>query len=425
MKRSPQYIGILAALLLVLTLSQCKKDDSTGGNSPAPADSSGIGDTTQNPEFNPTPYAFDRATIVQSIPSFGSVDNTPDDNPTTEEGAELGRYLFYDVRLSENRTISCASCHKQQHAFSDPRKISRGLFGEQTNRHSMALFNMQFSGSFNWDGSSETLEEQMLEPIRDPIEMHMTPEEVAVRLRETERYPPMFAAAFGSEEINPERISFALAQFCRTLVSYNSEYDQAYRQYPDMLNNYDTAQYRQLYQAQKAQGATGMLTPKEYYGLELFRIHPDYTDQLNPVRGADCMHCHENASGLFTTNTTLLNEFANNGLQSEFPEDKGREEVTGKRSDRGKFKIPTLRNIGFTAPYMHDGRFETLAEVIEHYDQHVQPGPHQNDHMVTTGNVRPGKLDLTEKEKEALLAFLKTLNDTSFTENSEFSNPFD
>lgn len=416
---------------------QCKKDteedpgpsgtpqntDSSQTNSPDAEDSDD--DAPTDPVFNPTPYDFDLSTILQSIPVYVEIDNTPDDNPTTEEGAELGRHLFYDVRLSENRTVSCASCHDQKHAFSDPRPLSRGFRGEPTERHSMPLFNMQFSGSFNWGGSSATLEEQMLEPIMDPIEMHMTPEKVAGRLRDTELYPPMFQKAFGDTAITPKRISHALAQFCRTLVSYNSKYDRAYRNNPDLLNNYDTAQYRQLYQAARAQGEEALLTPQEYWGLSLFRVHPNYRADANvKIRGADCMHCHDNASGVFSNNTTLTNEFDNNGLQTSFPEDKGREEVTGNIADRGEFKIPSLRNLAFTAPYMHDGRFQTLEEVIDHYDQHVATGPHQSDHMASTGNVRPGKLDLTEAEKDALLAFLQTLNDTSLITNPEFSNPF-
>jgi cytochrome c peroxidase len=418
----------------VLLLPACQDESS---DNPATPDTGGDQDTTLT--YDPTPYPFDMNKLAKSFDAelLSSFDNTPDDNPTTVEGVELGRHLFYDVRLSRNRTVSCASCHQQDQAFSDDRRLSTGLDGGKTMRHSMPLFNLQWQGAFNWDGSSATLEKQMVEPIHNPVEMDMDTGAVANRLDSIDRYPPMFYKAFGSYKITGERIQHALAQFCRSLVSYNSRYDRHLRaeggqQYVDyvasmtngpvpsddeLARDYD--RYRAFYQQAPNQDA--LLSPAAFQGLQLFTYHPSPED---PVRGADCMHCHPAATGTFNNNFPGREEYRNNGLQAQFPEDKGREEVTGDIEDRGEFKAPSLRNVALTAPYMHDGRFATLEEVVEHYDQHVARSPYQDDHMANTGNERPGKLDLTEEEKAALVAFLKSLTDSSFVTNPAHSNPF-
>ncbi|MBI3142561.1 MAG: c-type cytochrome [Bacteroidetes bacterium] len=349
----------------------------------------------------PTPYDFGLKAHFESIdPIF---DNTPADNPTTNQGVELGRFLFYDKRLSKNNTISCASCHRQENAFSDPDRFSLGFEGGRTGRNSMSIVNMRWQRLFFWDGRAPTLEEQVLMPIQDHIEMGMTLDGLESKLRDIDLYPPMFEKAFGDKEIHRERISKALAQFVRTIVSQHSKFDDLYGLPESRI---------------KAQ-----LSEKEYLGYRLFTTHvdPDYGSGKNEpgtiFRGANCGDCHK-------TQLLTNNLITSNGLDS-VTKDPGYGKVSGLAKYDGTFKTPTLRNVALTAPYMHDGRFATLREVIAHYDQHVKPHPNLDYQIGEAGNTLPGRLDLTEDEIDALLAFLETLTDHELIKDPRYADPFE
>jgi cytochrome c peroxidase len=312
----------------------------------------------------------------------GISDNTPFDNPITDIGATLGRVLFYDKKLSANNSISCASCHEQKAAFSDNRKFSVGLNGEETRRNSMTLINSRFyeNGHFFWDERATTLEEQVLMPIQDHIEMGLTLTELEIKLSELDYYEILFQKTFGSSDVTSDRIAKALSQFIRSIVSLNSKFDVGFaaaglpadeEQMPDFPN----------------------YTAQENLGLDIF---------YRGRNGATCLYCHG-------TPQHVNDEAKNNGLNLEYL-DNGKGEITGLASDNALFKVPSLRNIALTAPYMHDGRFETLEEVIDHYSENVADHPNLNFRLKDSDDPSPNsnvlRLNLTREEKEALIAFL-------------------
>ena len=299
----------------------------------------------------------------------------PPDNPLTEEGVALGRRLFHDKRLSVNDTQTCASCHEQQRAFSDARRFSTGAEQQAGKRNAMPLFNLAWHGSFFWDGRAPTLRQQVLMPITDPVEMNETLPNVLAKLRADAGVAADFARAFGSPGVTEDRLARALEQFLLTLVSQESRFDQAARKLTT-------------------------LTESEKRGLQLFVTE---FDPKNGVRGADCFHCH--GGTLFTSQA-----FANNGLPLA-PDDIGRMEVTGKETDKGLFKVPSLRNIALTPPYMHDGRFATLEEVVEHYSSGVRRSATLDPNLAKHPEAG---IQLTPEEKADLVAFLRTLSDETF-----------
>jgi cytochrome c peroxidase len=312
----------------------------------------------------------------------------PEDNPMTVAGVELGRRLFYDPILSVDSTLACAGCHLPQLAFTDGLDKSVGVLGIETRRSSMSLVNVAFlnNGLF-WDGSVATLEEQALLPIEAHDEMNDTWENVETKLRRHPDYPTRFRAAFGIEhpsELTRELVAKALAQFERTLISADSKYDRVVWQ------------------------QTEEFTESEQRGFELFLIETAITFQ-HP----GCTHCHV---GIQLTDDM----YHNNGITEvssyeDFP-DPGRGGVNGNIFDTGHFRTPTLRNIALTAPYMHDGRFATLEEVLDHYAS----GGHSPE--FSNVNIRP--FDLSEQEKADLIAFLHTLTDTTFLNNPAYQSPF-
>ncbi|MDF1860341.1 MAG: cytochrome c peroxidase [Verrucomicrobiales bacterium] len=314
-----------------------------------------------------TPYSF---RLKNGFP----IPELPSDYPLTNERVELGERLFHETLLSRNESISCASCHQSEHAFSDPRPLSMGVSGETGTRNSMSLLNLAWKNSFFWDGRKKSLREQVLEPIENPFEMNESIENVAKKLAGDPNYPGLFAEAFGSREVSGERIAIAMEQFLLTLTSFDSKFDQARR------------------------GET-TLTQQEQRGLELFMTE---FDPRRGLHGADCFHCH---GGPFFT----LHQFHNNGLVSTG--DIGLEGVTSKETDRGKFVSPSLRNIALSAPYMHDGRFETLEEVIDHYTSGVRRSGSLDPNLAK--HPEPG-IPLPEEDKIALVAFLQTLTDEQF-----------
>ncbi len=300
----------------------------------------------------------------------------PPDNPLTDEGVQLGRMLFYEKQLSSTSTISCASCHHQELAFSDSNPVSFGVDDRVGTRQAMPLFNLAYTeNGFFWDGRTDILRHQSLQPIQDELEMDESLANVIEKLSNEEMYPNQFALAFGDRSITEERIGLALEQFLTSMVSDNSKYDQFKRDEVE-------------------------LTESELSGQQLFVVK-------------NCINCH-----LRFNFDDDENRFLNNGLDAEEDiQDFGRELVTGNRQDRAKFKVPSLRNIEVTAPYMHDGRFQTLEEVLDHYASGGKAS------QTTDGSVRGG-FDLTNDERRDLINFLKTLTDDDFLTNPELASPF-
>lgn len=327
-------------------------------------------------------------------------DNTPGHNPITDAGATLGRVLFYDRNLSVDNSISCSSCHKQREGFSDRRRFSRGLNGQRTRRNSMTIINSRFyeNGMFFWDERAATLEEQALMPIQDHVEMGLELDEMEAKLRQIDYYPILFTKAFGSEEITANKVGLALSQFMRSIVSYNSKFDQGIIEAGNPEINESTPYFPNF-------------TLQENMGLDIF---------IKGRNGATCQYCHG-------TPQMISSEARNNGLDVSY-EDNGKGEITGIAEHNGVFKAPSLKNIALTAPYMHDGRFETLEEVVDHYSDGVQAHPNLHFRLSTVDDgplgSPPMKLELTQEEKDALVAFLHTLTDESISTDVKFSNPF-
>lgn len=314
-------------------------------------------------------------------------DNTPTNNLVTDIGATLGRVLFYDKRLSTNQTIACASCHQQAHGFSDPRQFSVGFNGSLGTRNSMGLSNARWyqRKKVFWDERAATLEDQTLQPIQNPIEMGMTLDTLTNRLAAEPFYTNLFAQAFGSTAVTTNRISFALAQFVRSIISTQSKYDIG------VANNFAN------------------FTAQEKLGRQLFL---GQTGTPPPP----CAVCH--GTDNFVPTTTLNN----NGL--EFPYvDLGVGGITGVTAQNGLFKVPSLRNIALTAPYMHDGRFTNLAQVVEFYNSGVVNNPNLSPPMRGPGGA-PLRLNLSADQKAALVAFLNTLTDTNLATDAKLSDPF-
>jgi cytochrome c peroxidase len=334
-------------------------------------------------DITPTPYKLD-------IPSHFPQMQIPADNPMTVEGVELGRRLFYEKKLSLDNTISCASCHHAENSFSDPNTFSIGVNGAVGNRQSMALINMGWQQFFFWDGRAKTLEQQLLEPIPNPVEMNQSWEAAIAKLSADVSYRNAFFAAFGESGIDKFKVAKALAQFIRTMISGNSKYDVMYKYQNSLPLN------------SKEQQVFSSITPEEWAGYDLFLS----------LNGADCFHCHNGP-------LVQVEKFSNNGLDAVFT-DLGREHVTGNINDRGKFKVPTLRNIALSAPYMHDGRFATLDEVIEHYSSGIKVTP-TIDPLIEFAN--QGGVQLDSEQKYLLKKFLETLTDYDFVNNPAFKKP--
>ncbi len=320
--------------------------------------------------------------------NFGNRINVPDNNPTSKQGVYLGRMLFYEPRLSVNNTLSCANCHKQQLAFTDNRPFSVGVDQVKTTRNSMSLANLLWARKFFWDGRASSLEEQAAIPLTNPHEMGQSLEVSVKKLNTEPEYLALFKAVYGDSSITGERICKAIAQFERTLISANSLYDQ-----------YLCKAYQP--------------NAEELKGMELFNRGPQ---PEKGIRGANCAHCHGGVK-------TYLELFHNNGLDS-MPEDNGIEAITGLPGDRGRFKVPTLRNIALTAPYMHDGRFKTLDQVLDHYSDHIVQSESLSAVFRGESNEIGGKiLKLLPQEKKEIIAFLNMLTDKDFITNPEFSDP--
>jgi cytochrome c peroxidase len=322
-------------------------------------------------------------------------DNTPGDNPTTNAGAALGRVLFYDKDLSLNSTVACASCHEQAKGFADPRTLSVGFAGGNTRRHSMGLTDARFyqRGRAFWDERAATMEAQALMPIQDSVEMGMTLVDLETRLAQKSYYSGLFNAAFGDPAINSERIGKAIAQFVRSLVSITSRYDQGRAQVGNFNQPFPN------------------FTAQENQGKNLFLTAPQNG-------GAGCGGCHATEAFVNEQRGPL-----NNGLDADTSSDQGAFETFGTPNFLGAFKVPSLRNIGVRAPYMHDGRFTTLDQVVEHYNSGVQAHPNL-DQRLRLPNGNPIRLNLSTAQKQAIVAFMNTLTDPAFLNDVRYSSPF-
>lgn len=314
--------------------------------------------------------------------------NLPFDNPLTREGVKLGRMLFYDTILSRDNSQACASCHLQSNGFTDPNQFSTGINGFEGPRNSMSSFNMAWNDNgFFWDGRATLLRHQVLLPIQDELEMDETLANIVIKLNASSLYTTQFNRAFGTTIIDTVLISKALEQFLLSIVSNRSKYDK-----------YLAGEYS--------------LTAIEERGRYLFfnEVNPGFPQ----FSGADCVHCHSGAN--FSNNL-----YMNNGLDTDAGmTDLGRQLVTNNPSDKGRFKVVSLRNIELTGPYMHDGRFNTLEEVIDHYDLV------QNSSTLDPSFEQqlPNGLQLSVSDKEALVKFLKLLTDESLATDTRYSNPF-
>ncbi|MEX0812108.1 MAG: cytochrome c peroxidase [Chitinophagales bacterium] len=384
------YIYLLILLIPVVIFNSCEKD---------PPDKD---DNNGEYTYDPTPYNLERP---QSFPPL----EIPSDNPLTEEGIKLGRMLFYDPILSVDSTIACASCHKQENAFTDPRRFSQGVHGTEGVRNSMPLFNLVWHSSFFWDGRAGTIEEQIFHPVVDPDEMGAKWTSAVQRLKNHKDYPRLLYNAFGTLDIDSTHVSKSIAQFLRIILSYNSRHDK--------------------FQRGELFGTVDEFTDSESNGLDL--ILDDQREK------ADCFHCHGN---ILFNDVSPNDQFRNNGLvdasgsgdfKQDFKEnnnlaDPGRGGVKGSGNDidLGKFKAPSLRNIELTAPYMHDGRFQTLEEVIDFYNEGVHTDAYNVDDQMNKANRADGSLGLTEQEKTDIINYLKTLTDEELINNPEYSNPF-
>jgi cytochrome c peroxidase len=310
-------------------------------------------------------------------------DNTPDDNPVTDHGATLGRALFYDTRLSANNKISCGSCHVQKNAFVDPNRFSKGFAGQLTDRHAMSLVNLRYvpRGRFFWDERVGSLEEAVLLPIQNKVEMGQDLTRVIEVLGRDAKYAELFGKAFGDGKVTRARIGQALAQFLRSLVSCRSKYDVGLAKVTSVRDDFPN------------------FTVQENRGKALFV--------------SNCAICHQPGQDV----NFLMISPTNNGLDADHKHaDGGVGDITLEPRDLGRFKSPTLRNVERTAPYMHDGRFATLDKVIDHYSKGVQPHPNLDPRM--------RRLNFTDSEKAALISFLKTLTDPTFLTDPKFSDPW-
>ena len=346
------------------------------------------------------PYKYSGVSLPKHVREVvARFDNTPSDNPITDAGATLGRVLFYDKTLSANGTTSCATCHKQALAFTDDRKLSVGFKGIEVTRNSMSLINSRYyrRGRFFWDERAATLEAQVLMPIENEVEMGHSLNKLTSQLQSDPLYPALFNSAFGSDEVTPDRIAKALAQFVRSIVSFRSKYDIGRAQVQSPLDPFPN------------------FTAQENLGKQQF------------FGRANCASCHladtatprgeVGQSAFFFVDQPVVN-----GIDSDTDNaDGGVGELTGRSIDVGRFKVPSLRNVELTGPYMHDGRFITLDAVIEHYNWSVRPHPNLDERLA---DFAANGLALPEVPKVALTVFLSTLTDHSLLQDPKYSDPF-
>lgn len=334
-----------------------------------------------------------------SVNSIGDLSFILENSGVTNEGASLGRVLFYDSQLSLNNQVSCASCHHQANAFADPVAFSEGFEGLKTERNSMAVVNPVMNNNLFWDSRAQNVEALIVQPIQHKVEMGMeTMADLELKLKNIDYYPELFKNAFGDENISEERIVNAMSQFLRSMASFDSKYDQGL--------STDFSNFNEL----------------ELRGKEIF-----FSEQ------AQCASCHTGANfsapdgfnfNIEICGTCFIDEgFGNPYIESQGTANIGLDVVYSDngRGD-GQFKIPTLRNIELTGPYMHDGRYASLEEVVEHYNSKIQLHKNLDPKFKTASGAQ--RLNMSSYDKSALVSFLKTLTDNTFTTEERFSDPF-
>ncbi|MBL6875593.1 MAG: cytochrome-c peroxidase [Chitinophagales bacterium] len=376
-------LNVIVSLILFSLITSCKKESKADDDLITLKEHLNIPNQVYNYRSPNIPAFYSNQFIVIQ-------DNTPADNPTSNWGATLGRVLFYDPILSRDLSTACASCHQQAIGFTDTAQFSTGINGQTTLRHSMALGNSMYylNGRFLWDERAATLEEQVLQPIQDPLEMGMTLSDLAERLQATAYYPILFRKAFPDGEMNSENIAKALAQFIRSMVSYGSKFDQGRALVNDVYQDFPN------------------YTIQENLGKSIFTSH-------NKV---NCFGCH-NTEALITDNPR------NNGLYKLNP-DIGISIHSNNPSDAGKFKAPSLKNVALRGRFMHDGSLKSLREVIKHYDGNIKDNENLDPHLIDVFTNYPVVMNLSIQETDALEAFLHTLTDEQFINSPKYSDPF-
>lgn len=337
-----------------------------------------------------TPYNYSHPSIPNNVfnPLLEAQDNTPSDNPITDAGATLGRVLFYDNNLSLNKSISCSSCHIQEFGFGDTSALSIGFEGGHTRRTSMRLANARFyaNGHFFWDERANTLEDQVIMPMLDPIEMGMTETLILRRVDSIPYYKLLFQEAFDTPEPTIDLISKALSQFVRSIVSYQSKFDEGLALTQDMNASFPN------------------FTSSENLGKTIF----------NGSKGINCSGCH-------FTNLMVSDNPRNNGTID--PNDQGVYENNPQNHLMNAFKAPSLRNVALSNHFMHNGSLNSLEEVVLHYSEQLTDEDGSLDEHLKDQN-GPIHMNLNEIEKAALVDFLNTLTDQKVISDAKFSDPF-
>jgi cytochrome c peroxidase len=371
-------------------------------------------DTGPVPELPATPYDYDPPLPAHAAASLAGppLDNTPFDNAITDASATLGRVLFHDRRLSQNETIACASCHGAATGFADTAAASTGFDGGSTGRNAMPILEVRryARGRMFWDERAVSVEDQVLRPIQDAVEMGLSLGELVDRVSAAEFYAPLFAAAFGDDEITSDRIARALAQYARSIESFGSRWDEGVVQVASIADDFPN------------------FTAGENRGKAIF------FGQHDPATRGLCGSCHLTANPLAArppgappvpfVNVAFFVSFgpSDNGLPPR-DGDRGVGAITGLPQTENLFKPPSLRNVALTAPYMHDGRFATLEEVVDYYDHGITATPNLHP-ALRDANGAPLRLNLTAEDRAALVAFLGTLTDPQLAADPRFADPF-
>jgi cytochrome c peroxidase len=380
-------LSLLAVGLALVLLTNGRADPPVKGDAAKASDKPAVKPSTERTLRLPeVPYHYADIDLPAHFKTAAArrFDNTPRDNPITDNGATLGRVLFYDTRLSANNTVACATCHLQSRAFSEPAQFSKGYEGKFTDRNAMPLVNLRYypRGRFFWDERARTLEDQVLMPMQSKTEMGQDLKTIVAIVSKDAQYQELFRKAFGDPEVTSPRIARAIAQFLRSMVSYQSKYDEGLAKVRSSDDNFPN------------------FTSQENRGKTLF---------MN-----NCATCHlpGDQEAHFIMNRPL-----NNGLDGDIKnKDGGVGDINLKTTDVGLFKSPSLRNVELTAPYMHDGRLANLEAVIDHYTREVKNHPNLDG--------RARRRNLSANDKTALVAFLKTLTDQKFITDPKFSDPF-
>ncbi len=386
---------VLAAVCILFT--SCEKDDAKTEVTLSYYPQDEFAMMSEYLDMPETPLEY-----ILDFPDYYNTDRTTFD----KDIATLGRVLFYDKNLSEDRTISCASCHKQEIAFSDDLAFSDGIKQRKTARNSLALgsvfsFNEYYGAEnfgripFFWDNRAASVAEQATGSFGNELEMGLEMHEVVARVNEQPYYAPLFKAAYGrSTEVSKDNVLEAVSEFVNSMGSFDSKFDQGLS-------------------LVREQNGGGSLT-----SLAINYDFPNFTAQENlgkTIYQENCANCH---SAILSAPPKTR---SNNGLDMEY-EDQGIASYTNANQDKGMFKVPTLRNISLTGPYMHDGRFATLEDVLDHYSNGIQN--HQNlDYELKSGN-QPKQFNFTAEEREALIAFFATGTDEEYTQVEKYSDPF-